>query len=317
MMEEIWKDILDYEGYYQISDLGNIRSLDRIIKHSTGADKICRGSSKVIHTTPNGYKTARLYKKGIGKQMLVHRVVAKVFIPNPKNKPCVNHINGIKTDNRVENLEWVTYSENQIHSFRVLGTKSSKHMLGKIPGNSKYVGMFDKDTGDILNTYRTATEAAKHIGGGQGRICMCCRGEQKHCYGYIYTYIDYDLYSQLKDVKKAVVKLSKKEYVLANPRLGSNHQNSKLTEVEVIKIRELSPTVSGQRVNSQGYLNTSRIRRLTPLECLRLQDFPDEFHAALVDMGISDTQIYRMAGNSMSVNVLVRLFEKILNLDCA
>lgn len=114
---EIWKDIPGYEGVYQISNIGRVKSLSRYVARGRAknpnvllperilAIKINRGGYQVVHlrTNKNLYPT-------------VHKLVAMVFIDNPLGKPTVNHINGIKADNRVENLEWSTHSEQMIHA---------------------------------------------------------------------------------------------------------------------------------------------------------------------------------------------------------
>lgn len=115
-MEEEWRDIIGYEGLYQVSNLGRIKSLYKKVICKNGF-RSCK--EKILKNNSYGdYNRIQIGKKS--KHFLVHRLVAKAFIPNPENKPCVNHINGIKTDNRKENLEWSTYSENTIHAYDVL-----------------------------------------------------------------------------------------------------------------------------------------------------------------------------------------------------
>lgn len=117
-MLEIWKDIIGYEGYYQVSNLGNVRSVDRIIYISNIPRK-----RKSIALKPKisgvGYYQVCLQKESIRFYPLVHRLVAQSFLGLNESKKYVNHINGVKTDNRLQNLEWVTQSENQVHAYRI------------------------------------------------------------------------------------------------------------------------------------------------------------------------------------------------------
>lgn len=112
MDKEIWKDIDGYDGLYQVSNLGNVRSFKR-------------GKLRIMAFSTNkyGYHKITLHDNKVKKHTTIHQLVAKAFIPNPENKPQVNHINGIRNDNRLENLEWCTAKENTNHSIEILNSR--------------------------------------------------------------------------------------------------------------------------------------------------------------------------------------------------
>lgn len=116
MIVEIWKPIKDWEFLYEVSNLGRVKSLERKVSAKNGAKRTVKERILKFNDS-RGYLLVHLSKSQHNtKGYKVHRLVAEAFIPNPQGKPCVNHINGIKTDNRVENLEWVTHLENSRHA---------------------------------------------------------------------------------------------------------------------------------------------------------------------------------------------------------
>ena len=129
---EVWKDIPSLDGVYQASSLGRVRSMDRtVIRESDGAILKRRGKLLPGAIKSTGYIGGTLcYPE---KSLLFHRLVAEAFLANPNNLPQVNHKNGIKTDNKVTNLEWVSVQKNCLHSTRVLGKKRLEdHNLAKL-----------------------------------------------------------------------------------------------------------------------------------------------------------------------------------------
>jgi hypothetical protein len=156
-MQEIWKEIKGYEGYFEVSNLGNFRSKDRIIKYKRSGTRLYPGKSLKTETIIEGYQRIVLMKEARRRRYMCHRIVAQEFIPNPDNKPFINHINGNKQDNRVENLEWVTQSENELHSHNILGNT----MKGKT--FSRKVYRYSEN--QVLH-YESMSRAIKSIGKG-------------------------------------------------------------------------------------------------------------------------------------------------------
>lgn len=182
-MKEIWKDIEGFEGYYQVSNLGRVKSLDREIVFNNGksekAKTMIRGRILSITKQTQGYSQVGLCKNGTQKSYRLNRLVAKAFIPNPFGKPEVNHIDGNKDNNRADNLEWVTSQENSIHALK----------NGLITPYKRPVLKIGLD-GTLLDEYESLKEAAEKNGISRGNLCMVCKGAygRNTIGGYIWKY---------------------------------------------------------------------------------------------------------------------------------
>lgn len=143
-----------------------------------------------VYKTPNGYCQVLIKAGGKWKKYFVHRIIAKCFIDNPFNKPCVNHKDGDKSNNSVSNLEWCTYSENELHSHRVLGKRiSEEHLryMWKKHKEKSQVSVFQisKD-GEVISRFDSMSDAHRITGISQGNISECCNGTRKSAGGYVW-----------------------------------------------------------------------------------------------------------------------------------
>lgn len=169
-MYEYWKDIKGYEGLYMVSNLGRVKSLNY---RNTGQKKVLK-----TPLSSCSYREVALCKNCKYKVVLVHRLVAEAFIPNPDNLPQVNHKDEDKSNNRVDNLEWCDAKYNCNYSKH---NKKSKENKGKI------VCQYSID-GEFIALYRSASMVQKQLGYYSKYISRCCRGEANTAYGYKWKY---------------------------------------------------------------------------------------------------------------------------------
>ena len=181
-MNEVWKDVVGYEGLYEVSDIGNVRSVN------WGK----RGYSKNLYLKPHnkGYLQVELFKNGNRKMFMVHRLVAQAFLENNDNLPLVNHKDENKENNRADNLEWCNNSYNVCYSLNKHGIATGKRpkvtrhnskrtelKVVQITMDGKTVREWENSRAVFLNT-----------GMSDWSISECCRGKRKTAYGYIWRY---------------------------------------------------------------------------------------------------------------------------------
>lgn len=188
---ENWKPIKGYEGLYEISDWGRVKSLARVGNKQRTTDIIMK-----LNKGKNGYLLVGLCRNGRVATKSVHRLVAETFVPNTERKGFVNHIDADKTNNRACNLEWVTRQENERHAWemglkeRIRETskrnleKARKCLDKKIP-----VEQFTKD-GKFVKRWASSSDVAKELGFDGSSIIKCCRGKLKTTGGYKWQYAD-------------------------------------------------------------------------------------------------------------------------------
>ena len=175
---EIWKTIPEFEGTHQISNFGRLRTVKQdgsFYMRSTKASK-------------NRYINVSLSFKSIRKTVKIHRLVAQVFLPNPESRPQVNHKNFDKTDNHIDNLEWVTEKENIQHALKV----KPEMVAGMIKYNReirpKKIIQKDKN-GNIIKVWENIIEIIKETSYNKQNIYKCCQGKYKYAYGYKWCYL--------------------------------------------------------------------------------------------------------------------------------
>ena len=177
MNKEEWRDIKGYEGLYQVSNMGRVKSLERTFVDKIGRERTFRGRILKQKTESNGYLRIALHEdSGKVKRFYIHRLVCEAFHENPENKPCVNHIDENKSNNEASNLEWCTYKENNNH-----GTRTAR--------TSKPVGQYTLD-GKLIKIWQSTIEVERLLGFANSNISEAARGKRKTAYGYVWKYID-------------------------------------------------------------------------------------------------------------------------------
>lgn len=174
---EEWKPICGYEGLYEVSSLGRVKSLRD--NNGNPREKILKFGKK-----PNGYLQCELYKNGKGKNFIIHRLVATAFIQNPNNYQTVNHIDENKENNCVNNLEWMDMKQ-QINHGTCIQRRVEKQKND--PKKSKQVYQYSKN-GELIKIWQSVNECGRN-GYLNSNVSNCCLGKQKSHKGYIWSYI--------------------------------------------------------------------------------------------------------------------------------
>ncbi len=162
-IQEIWKDVIGFEGSYQVSSLGNVKTSLR------------RPRIKKQSLNKYGYPVTMLYRNNKSKQYKIHRLMAIAFIPNPDRKLQVNHKDGNRSNNLLSNLEWVTHSENVRHGF----------LMGRKLYNSKPVNQYSKSL-EFIRQFESRGKAASEIGTSTSLINSCICGRIKSAGGFVW-----------------------------------------------------------------------------------------------------------------------------------
>jgi hypothetical protein len=212
-MEEIWKDIEGFEEAYQVSNFGRVRSKDRVVVTERYKNRHERGKVLKLRKDKDGYCIFNAKWCGLNRLLKVHREVARCFIANPQNYPCIDHIDCNRTNNKVDNLRWVTYKENannpitRINLSKALikvceseENRRKKRAAAKMQKNIearrnkiiKPIIQFDKN-GIFISEFSSVTEAAQSVNWNVTNITRNCKGKKPSAYGYIWKY---------KEVKK-------------------------------------------------------------------------------------------------------------------
>lgn len=184
MEEEIWKDIPWYEWLYQSSDFGHIRSL------YLGRQSRLRDTPKLLkpHFTNSGYMYVNMFNSSIVKKQTLHRLIAITFLKNPSGKRCVNHINWIKSDNRLENLEWCTYSENNKHAYNTWLKTPIDWIKWKDNPRSKRVWQYSLDL-ILIKEWDSAWDILRSLWIWRWHLSQVCNWSRKTAKWFIWRFI--------------------------------------------------------------------------------------------------------------------------------
>lgn len=178
-----WRKISNSD-YYEVSDNGLVRSVDRYVASKGGSVRLARGRIIIPHKDRDGYLRVGIYQDGKSALVGIHRLVAEAFIPNPNNLPIVHHINGKKDDNRVENLEWSTVLHN--NSEDIARNRKSEAAFRRTD-NKKKIRQCSID-GESIKVFNCIMDMRRELGFDASSVIRVCQGKQNTSYGYKWEY---------------------------------------------------------------------------------------------------------------------------------
>ena len=184
-MEEIWKDIPGFEGYYKVSNIGNIMSVKRLVNSSITNKRLVNERVRKININKYGYQYITLHKKGKGTHFTIHRLVAMCFIPNSNNYSSINHMDEDKLNNNFENLEWCTTKYNNFYNNRQEKINIKLREYGKVIGTS--ISQYTLD-GILVNKYNSLREMQRLTRFSRSSVKNCCIELRENYNGYTWKY---------------------------------------------------------------------------------------------------------------------------------
>lgn len=184
-----WRPVVGYEGYYEVSDIGQVRGVARDVYHGNGTYR--KQHSKVLRPHPDGggYLQVGLHREGSAHMAKIHRLVAIAFLPNPGGLLEINHLDENKRNNALSNLEWCTRKENENYGTKRMRSVANTDYKAIGQKLSKRVAQYTLD-GELVNVWDSLRSVHKATGYSTGNISMCCTGRHRNgLYGYVWVYV--------------------------------------------------------------------------------------------------------------------------------
>lgn len=247
MNKEVWRDIKGYEGIYQVSNLGRVKSLQREVNNTHCSKRTINEAILSVKRESHQYNYVTLHRNNKGKRAYIHRLVAQEFIPNPNNYSEVNHKNEIKKDNRVENLEWCSRKYNINYGTGKRRMVESRNAHNKWNAERK-VYMYDKE-GVFVKEFRSVVEAARFLNCADSSIRPIIDKKNRSAFGYIFS-------SQKKDKLDKYIKgglIAVQQYTLDDVFVNSFQSMSEASRSTGSNLSKICDCLHGRRKYTNGY----------------------------------------------------------------